>query len=110
MGPLEHTLRDKLAAFRPQHLEVENETPKHGLPASMEKHFRLVIVSDDFADMSRVDRHRKVNELFTQEFKDGLHALSIQAFTPAEWQKRGAQGNASPDCLGGSKNDPHKNW
>lgn len=108
MGPLEQIIREKLSALRPLHLEVENESLKHGIPASMEKHFRVIIVSDVFAEMSRVDRHRKVNDLFTEEFKDGIHALSIQAYTPPEWQKRSGQANSSPDCLGGSKKDPRK--
>jgi BolA protein len=110
MGPLERAIREKLLNLQPVHLEIENESPKHGIPASMEKHFRVVIVSDVFADMSRVERHRKVNDLFAEEFKEGIHALSIQAYAPVEWQKRSGQANASPECLGGSKKDPNKRW
>ena len=37
-----------------------------------------------FAGMSRVARHRAVNELLTPELKAGLHALAIEPAAPGE--------------------------
>lgn len=97
---------DKLVLkFKPLHLEVTNESRNHGLPESAEKHFRVVVVSEAMANLSRVERHRAVNEALAQELQEHVHALSIQAFTPEEWEKKGGQTFASPPCLGGSKLD-----
>lgn len=92
-------------AFQPLHLELINESPQHGLPESAEKHFRLVLVSSRMEGLSRVDRHRKVNEVLADELRTHVHALSIQAFTPDEWDKKQGATFASPPCLGGGKRE-----
>ena len=97
---------DKLVeAFKPLHLEVVNESSQHGLPESAEKHFRVVLVSSAMEDVSRIDRHRKVNDLLAGELRDHIHALSVQAFTPDEWEKKQGTTFASPACLGGGKKE-----
>lgn len=105
-GPLEKIIREKLGSIlAPGHMEVVNESPMHGLPLEAEKHFRLVIVSESFLDRSRIERHRLVNEILADEFKNGLHALSILAYTPDEWRAKGGETFSSPACLGGGKNE-----
>lgn len=100
----ENILREKLTAeFQPSWLELLNESPGHGLPASAEKHFRVVVVSERFEGLSRVDRHRLVHASVAEELRTHVHALSVQAYTPAEWMKREGQTHASPACLGGSR-------
>ena len=97
---------DKLIAqFKPLHLEVLNESPMHGLPESAEKHFRVVLVSSQMEGLSRIDRHRRVNELLEIELKEHVHALSVQTFTPDEWEKKQGSTFASPACLGGGKRE-----
>jgi acid stress-induced BolA-like protein IbaG/YrbA len=60
--------------------------------------------------MSIVDRHRSINSLFDVELKQnpndgGIHALSITAKTPSQWEKSSHHVDESPACLGGSKHD-----
>lgn len=98
-------LTEKLQALAPTHLELINESPQHGLPASAEKHFKCVIVSERFKDQSRIERHRTVNALVADELATQVHAFSIQAFTPDEWTARAGRVNASPACLGGGKHE-----
>ena len=97
MGPTERVLRDKLSAvLSPSHLELENESPKHGLAKEAEKHFRLVVVSESFHDLSRLERHRMVHQIVRDELAALVHAFSVQAYTPAEWKVKVPF--ASPDC------------
>ena len=49
-----------------------------------ETHFRLDIVSAAFAGKSRVERHRIVNDILSEAFRNGLHALAIKARAPGE--------------------------
>lgn len=101
---VESVLHKKLsAALAPTHLELLNESPNHGLPASAEKHFRVVVVSARFSGLSRVERHRLVHDTLTEELRNHVHALSVQAFTEDEWSKRGGSTFTSPACLGGGK-------
>ena len=91
------------AALAPSHLEVINESHMHSVPPGSESHFRVVVVSDRFEGLPLVRRHQTVNQVLEQEFEDGLHALSMQTLTGAEWRHRGGETRASPACHGGSK-------
>jgi BolA family transcriptional regulator, general stress-responsive regulator len=86
---LESSIRDKLVqAFQPTRLEVLNESHLHaghrGSPGTGESHFRVLIVSSEFAGKSRVERHRLVNATLAAELKGGVHALAIGAYAPEE--------------------------
>jgi stress-induced morphogen len=99
---LAETIEEKLqAALLPARLVVENESHMHNVPKGSETHFKVLIVSDAFTGMSRVDRQRKINGLLKDEFAAGLHALSMRALTPSEGEAA-AEGFVSPPCLGGS--------
>jgi len=49
-----------------------------------ETHFKVSMVAECFTDMKRVDRARAVNEALAEEFRTGLHALSLTLRSPAE--------------------------
>jgi BolA protein len=98
-GRIESRLRSALA---PDVLEVTNESGSHAVPKGSETHFRVLVVSSRFEGMPRLGRHRRINEALREELEGGVHALAIDAWTPAEWAQRGAA-SVSPPCLGGSK-------
>lgn len=86
------------------YLEVINESHMHSVPENSETHFKLVLVSEVFRDLSRVARQRLVNEFLKSEFESGLHALAMRLYSPAEWEKSDqGQSFQSPDCHGGMK-------
>ena len=47
-------------------------------------HFGLVVVSDEFEGMSRVDRHRAVHNALDDTLGDEIHAVEIRAETRDE--------------------------
>ncbi len=71
------------AAFRPDRLEVVDESHLHkgheGAHPDGESHFRVRIASSQFAGKTRVEMHRMVNEALAPEIEAGLHALAIEA-------------------------------
>lgn len=76
-------------AFRPERLEVLDESARHaghqpGMTGDAETHMRIRIVANAFAGLSRVARHRAINDLLKPEFDAGLHALAIEAAAPGE--------------------------
>lgn len=79
-------------------LELINESSRHRAREGMETHFRLRLVSREFEGQSLVLRHRRVYDLLGTELNTGLHALSIEAYTPVEWEARQMQGASSPPC------------
>ena len=77
------------AAFSPERLEVTNESHMHaghqpGFDGEGETHMRIRIVSAAFAGMSRVARHRAINDVVKAELDAGLHALAVEAAAPGE--------------------------
>ena len=88
----------------PIRLEIKNESGMHSVPRGSETHFKVLVVSSAFGGVGPVDRHRRVNDLLQEEFRTGLHALSLRALTPEEWEREPAPFE-SPPCLGGSKAD-----
>lgn len=88
----------------PQHCELINESRNHGVPAGSETHFKLLVVSRQFEGKTLIDRHRIVYGLLEAEMQGGVHALSVQAYTPEEWLAY-QPSRKSPPCMGGSKNE-----
>jgi BolA family transcriptional regulator, general stress-responsive regulator len=91
------TIEKKLNdALRPERLAVVNESHLHAghhhvesghhetFDGSGETHFRIRVVSPVFQGMSRIDRHRKVNDLLADELAAGVHALAIEPAAPGE--------------------------
>jgi BolA protein len=96
---IEQQINNKLAvAFAPKILNVENESHNHSSRPGNETHFKVTLVSEQFAGLSAVARHRAVYAALQQELQGGVHALALHTYTPDEWT-----GNvpASPKCKGG---------
>ena len=84
------------AALRPERLVVINESHLHAghhhaegghegvFDGTGETHFRVRVVSAAFAGMSRIERHRRVNDLLAEEIAAGVHALAIEPAAPGE--------------------------
>ena len=74
--------------FSPHTFVLEDESARHaghaGARPGGETHYRLRLVSDAFAGLSRVARQRLVYHVLREEFDTGLHALSLDLKTQAE--------------------------
>ena len=90
--PIESAMRQKLALLKPVSLEIINESSKHsghpgmaGTDNTQESHFEVNIVADCFEGLKLVQRHRMIYTMLSKEMEPGgIHALSINAKTPAE--------------------------
>jgi acid stress-induced BolA-like protein IbaG/YrbA len=54
-------------------------------------HFEAVIVSERFTDQRPLQRHQQVYATLGARMGREIHAMSIQAYTPAEWTAAQAQ-------------------
>ena len=92
MSTTESTIREKLiVGLEPSRLDVINESELHAghrsSPGTGESHFRVHVVSTKFDGKSRVERHRMINELLSEELAGKVHALAVQAYAPGEGPK-----------------------
>lgn len=75
------------AAFAPAQISIRDDSHKHaGHPGARDGrgHFDVTIVSEAFAGMSPLQRHRAVYQALGDLMLTDIHALSLQARTPDE--------------------------
>ena len=83
---------NKLSVLEPVEIKLINNSEAHAghsqhlgeAARTGETHYRLIIVSEQFKGLSRIDRQRAVMDLLKEEFTAGLHALEIKARAPDE--------------------------
>ena len=80
----------------PTVLNIVNESFMHSVPPNSESHFKIVVVSDFFKDISNVQRHRLIYETLDSLMNE-IHALSIYAFDKREYDKNPVVID-SPNC------------
>ena len=75
------------AALAPVSLEIEDESHRHAGHAGAADgrgHFRVDLVSEAFAGLGPIARHRAVYAALGDLMTTDIHALSIRARTPTE--------------------------
>ncbi|QQP98781.1 BolA family protein [Lysobacter enzymogenes] len=76
-----------VAALAPVSLEIEDESHRHAGHAGAQDgrgHFRVAVISQAFAGMLPLARHRAVYSAVGELMTTDIHALAINAKTPQE--------------------------
>jgi len=73
-------IKKKLEVLKPHYCKIIDESYKHTnhMQNAIESHYIIKISSDVFLKGNLLTNHRMVNELLSDEFASGLHALSLQ--------------------------------
>ena len=75
-------------ALTPESLNVVDESHQHeghaGARPGGQTHFRVYIVSAAFKGKTRIDRHRMINAILSDDLAAGVQALAIHAAAPGE--------------------------
>ncbi|KAI0320908.1 bola-like protein [Amylostereum chailletii] len=91
--PVETAIQSKLESLlQPSELKITNDSWQHRHHAPMraqdggsgETHFSVQVVSQAFAGKSTMQRHRMIYSALSEEFQNGLHALSLTTKTQEE--------------------------
>lgn len=80
-------IRERLVVLQPVKVEVEDDSHLHAGHAGARGgggHYRLYIVSSQFAGKSTLARHRMIYCALGEMMKHEIHALNIKANTPEE--------------------------
>ena len=74
------------AALQPTALDVQDDSAQHAGHAGARegRHFSVRVVSERFAGVSRVGRHRLIYDALDQLISQGIHALAIDARAPGD--------------------------
>lgn len=104
MSRKERIEQQLLSEFNPLFLLVEDESKNHHVPENAQTHFKIIMATPQFTDLSRIHRHRLINKLLKEEFDTGMHALSMYLYAPTEWETQDKSHLNSPSCRDGYKN------
>lgn len=81
-------IRERLsAALHPDALDIVDESHRHAGHAGARSgggHFKVKITADAFAGKTLIQRHRLVYDALGDAMQKEIHALSIDAKSPAE--------------------------
>lgn len=80
-------MQEKLTLLQPSHVEIIDDSAQHAGHAGAKSgggHYRLNIVSADFANMNTLARHRLVYATLGDLMQQHIHALTITALTPEQ--------------------------
>ena len=74
------------AALQPASLAVQDDSAQHAGHAGARegRHFSVRVVSERFAGVSRVGRHRLIYDALQSLIPQGVHALAIDARAPGD--------------------------
>ena len=80
-------MQEKLAELKPNEVEITDDSALHAGHAGAKSgggHYRLRIISSNFANLNTLARHRLVYATLGDLMQQQIHALTISALTPAE--------------------------
>ena len=70
------------AAFNVGTLKVIDESEQHrghaGYQEGGESHFRVILISNDFTNLTRIKRHRAVHDALGKDMLNKIHALALE--------------------------------
>lgn len=88
MRDIESTIYLRLQSLNPVQIKLINDSHLHDghINKNGGGHYQLLIVSNEFTDLSRITRQRKIHQLLQDLFDQHIiHALSIKALTHNEY-------------------------
>jgi BolA protein len=85
---IESILRER---FAPVHVALRDDSANHAGHAGATSgggHYQLVLVSEAFEGIGRLEQHRLVHEALAGMIGSSIHALQMTTRSPAEWAAR----------------------
>ena len=80
-----------LKNYKPEFFSVLDVSEQHrghqNFKEDVESHFEIIIVSEKFKNLNRIERHRMVNQSLREEFLSDLHSVIIKTYTTEEYKK-----------------------
>ena len=96
-GPIESQIVNTLlSSMNLLSLKIVNESFMHNVSDGSESHFKIVVVTNDFNNLSIIQRHKLIYKCLDR-LMNKIHALSIHAFNEEEFKSNPVILD-SPEC------------
>ena len=84
---IENIILEKFEPYFFSVLDVsEQHRGHHSFKEDVESHFEIIIVSEKFKNIKRIERHRMGNRSLKEEFLNDLHSAIIKTYTIDEYK------------------------
>tara|TARA_B100001121_G_scaffold225756_1_gene198986 strand:+ start:388 stop:666 length:279 start_codon:yes stop_codon:yes gene_type:complete len=81
-------LSENFDLYRCVVLDVSETHKGHsGYIKGEETHFEIIIISNDFENKNRLERHKMVNKCLKNQFEGSLHSITFKLMTIPESKK-----------------------
>ncbi len=81
---------------------IKNEMPTAHIEVfdltGTQDHYRVRVVASEFEGLTLIKRHQLINKALAEPLKGPLHALTIEAYTPVQWQQKN-EGMSQPQQI-----------
>ena len=85
-GPIESQIINTLSrSLNLLSLKIINESLMHNVPEGSETHFKIIVITNDFNNLSIIKRHKLIYKTL-DHLMSKIHALSIHAFNEEEFK------------------------
>ena len=79
-----------LKNYEPEFFSVLDVSEQHrghqNFKEDVESHFEIIIVSEKFKNLNRIERHTMVNKSLREQFLSDLHSVIINTYTIEEYK------------------------
>ena len=79
-----NSIREYLYSLAPQECQITDYSNQHS--RGRDSHFSIILVSEQFAGISRLQRHRLVNNLLQPLLHNPVHSWTLTLYSPEEWR------------------------
>ncbi|CAL4324088.1 DNA-binding transcriptional regulator BolA [Buchnera aphidicola (Thelaxes suberi)] len=94
INKIEKKIKEKINVIS---LSINNESYLHN-NKNKQQHYKIVIISNQFNNITLIERHRTIYKILNNEFNKSIFSLNLYTFTLIEWKKKNSKIFSIP-CL-----------
>ncbi|ALD15400.1 hypothetical protein IX46_02440 [Buchnera aphidicola (Aphis glycines)] len=79
-------------------IKIYNDSSLHKKNENVLTHLKIIIVSDDFNNKKKVNRHRLIFEKLYEIYKKNIYSITLYTYTAHEWKSKKHKENSPLLC------------
>ena len=80
---IKNLILENLSSAKVEIIDQSNQHSGHGDP-NKGSHFNAIIISNEFKNLTLLQRHQKIYKILGKEMGSKIHAFSMKTLTPKE--------------------------
>ncbi|QCI18428.1 BolA family transcriptional regulator [Buchnera aphidicola (Aphis nasturtii)] len=89
-------------------IEIYNNSKFHKHDNNTLTHLKIIIISDDFNNKQKINRHRLIFQRLNEVYKKNIYSITLYTYTLYEWKHKKHKNNNFLQCF--QKDNKNKNF